>query len=207
MSPAAASTTIVLSTTAFVTFSLLGNRMDAAVGFPAIALLNVLRPQLLILPNVIVSFSQASASVDRMERFLSAAELPPRNTGAGSVPAAEFDATADAPLGDVVAQDASFSWERLVPSLTQAEIELMEATTLSGVTLRVPAGALMAIVGRTGDGKTSLLSGLLGELHITWPRGRAPGRARGVCGAGPVYHQWDARQECDVWVPVGPCAL
>jgi len=158
---------IVLSTTAFVTYSLLGNRLDAAVVFPAIALFNVLRPPLLILPNVIVSISQASASVDRMERFLSAAELPPRNTGAGSVPAAEFDATADAPLADVVAQDASFSWERPVPSSTQAEIELMEATILSGVTLRVPAGALVAIVGRTGDGKTSLLNGLLGELHIT----------------------------------------
>jgi len=158
---------IVLSTTAFVTYALLGNRLDAAVVFPAIALFNVLRPPLLILPNVIVSISQASASVDRMERFLSAAELPPRNTGAGSVPAAEFDATADAPLADVVAQDASFSWERPLPSSTQAEIELMEATILAGVTLRVPAGALVAIVGRTGDGKTSLLNGLLGELHIT----------------------------------------
>lgn len=159
---------IVLSTTAFVTYALLGNALDAAVVFPAIALFNVLRPPLLILPNVIVSISQASASVDRMERFLSAAELPPRNTGAGSVPAAAFDATPDEPaMADVVAEDASFSWEPPGPSTTRAEAELLESTILAGVTMRVPAGALVAIVGRTGAGKTSLLNGLLGELHIT----------------------------------------
>lgn len=158
---------IVLSTTAFVTYAVLGNRLDAAVVFPAIALFNVLRPPLLILPNVIVSISQASASVDRMERFLSAAELPPRNTGPGSVPAEVFEATTDVPLADVVAEDASFSWERPSPSSTQAEMELMESTILAGVSMRVPAGSLVAIVGRTGEGKTSLLNGLLGELHIT----------------------------------------
>ena len=85
---------IVLSTTAFVTYALLGNRLDAAVVFPAIALFNVLRPPLLILPNVIVSISQASASVDRMERFLSAAELPPRNTGGGESAATRKGAAA-----------------------------------------------------------------------------------------------------------------
>lgn len=159
---------IVLSTTAFVTYALLGNALDAAIVFPAIALFNVLRPPLLILPNVIVSISQASASVDRMERFLSAAELPPRNTGAGSVPAAAFDATPDEPtVADVVAEDASFSWEPPGPSTTRAEAELLESTILAGVSMRVPAGALVAIVGRTGAGKTSLLNGLLGELHIT----------------------------------------
>lgn len=165
---------IVLSTAAFVTYALLGNRLDAAVVFPAIALFNVLRPPLLILPNVIVSISQASASVDRMERFLSAAELPPRNTGPGAVPAEVFEASADPDAdeasrvrADVVAEDASFSWEPPSPSATQAEMELLESTILAGVTMRVPAGSLVAIVGRTGEGKTSLLNGLLGELHIT----------------------------------------
>lgn len=170
---------IVLSTTAFLTYALLGNRLDAAIVFPAIALFNVLRPPLLILPNVIVSISQASASVDRMERFLAAAELPPRNTGAGAVPVGAYAATDDDALAaDVVAEEASFSWERPDPSAeaVAAGPALLESTILSGVTMRVPAGSLVAIVGRTGAGKTSLLNGLLGELHITAGRaGVRPG--------------------------------
>lgn len=39
-----------------------------------------------------------------------------------------------------------------------------EKPTLSNVNLDVPVGSLVAIVGSTGEGKTSLVSAMLGEL-------------------------------------------
>ena len=39
-----------------------------------------------------------------------------------------------------------------------------ERPTLSNVNLDVPVGTLVAIVGSTGEGKTSLISAMLGEI-------------------------------------------
>lgn len=39
-----------------------------------------------------------------------------------------------------------------------------EKPTLSNINLDVPVGSLVAIVGSTGEGKTSLISAMLGEL-------------------------------------------
>ena len=39
-----------------------------------------------------------------------------------------------------------------------------ERPTLSDVNLDIPVGSLVAIVGSTGEGKTSLISAMLGEL-------------------------------------------
>lgn len=39
-----------------------------------------------------------------------------------------------------------------------------EKPTLSNINLDVPVGSLVAIVGSTGEGKTSLISAMLGEI-------------------------------------------
>lgn len=39
-----------------------------------------------------------------------------------------------------------------------------EKPTLSNINLDIPVGSLVAIVGSTGEGKTSLISAMLGEL-------------------------------------------
>lgn len=40
----------------------------------------------------------------------------------------------------------------------------MERPTLSNINLEIPVGSLVAIVGSTGEGKTSLISAMLGEI-------------------------------------------
>ena len=40
----------------------------------------------------------------------------------------------------------------------------VEKPTLSNINLDIPVGSLVAIVGGTGEGKTSLISAMLGEL-------------------------------------------
>ena len=39
-----------------------------------------------------------------------------------------------------------------------------ERETLSNINLDIPVGSLVAVVGGTGEGKTSLISAMLGEL-------------------------------------------
>lgn len=41
---------------------------------------------------------------------------------------------------------------------------LVQSPTLSNINLDIPVGSLVAIVGGTGEGKTSLVSAMLGEL-------------------------------------------
>jgi ABC-type multidrug transport system fused ATPase/permease subunit len=59
----------------------------------------------------------------------------------------------DPELPAISIKNGYFSWE------SQAE-----RPTLSNVNLDVPVGSLVAIVGSTGEGKTSLISAMLGEI-------------------------------------------
>ncbi|KAL8152436.1 hypothetical protein V2J09_010196 [Rumex salicifolius] len=59
-------------------------------------------------------------------------------------------------LPAVSIRNGSFAWE-----------SKQEKPTLSDVNLDVPIGSLVAIVGSTGEGKTSLISAMLGELPPT----------------------------------------
>jgi ABC-type multidrug transport system fused ATPase/permease subunit len=57
-----------------------------------------------------------------------------------------------------------------------------EAPVLKDVTLRIPSGALVMVVGPVGSGKSSLLSALLGEMKA------APGSGAGVEVRGQVAY-------------------
>lgn len=146
-----------LSLVTFVTFAMLGNRLDAAVVFPAIALFNVIRPPLLIFPNTVVNVARAAASLDRLQRFLRADELQALGESCHAVDEVLFDSL-DA---DIIARDAAFEWD---PSTAQRN---STSPTLSSVTFHVKTGSLVCIVGPTGSGKSSILAGVLGELPIT----------------------------------------
>ena len=44
-----------------------------------------------------------------------------------------------------------------------------EKPTLSNINLDIPIGSLIAVVGGTGEGKTSLISAMLGEIPPRYP--------------------------------------
>ena len=54
-------------------------------------------------------------------------------------------------------ENGTFSWEE-----RQEDAEI--GPTLKNIELRVPRGALIAVVGTVGSGKSSLLSAILGEM-------------------------------------------
>ncbi|XP_004855847.1 multidrug resistance-associated protein 1 isoform X1 [Heterocephalus glaber] len=129
------------------------NVLDAQRAFVSLALFNILRFPLNILPMVISSIVQASVSLKRLRTFLSHEELEP-----GSI---ERQPVKDAGgTNSVTVKNATFTWAR------------GEAPTLNGITFSVPEGALVAVVGQVGCGKSSLLSAFLGEMdklegHVT----------------------------------------
>ncbi|KAM7151629.1 multidrug resistance-associated protein 1 isoform 3-T3 [Macrochelys suwanniensis] len=134
---------VALSTFAVYVLVDKDNVLDAQKAFVSLALFNILRFPLNILPMVISSMVQASVSLKRLRLFLSHEELEPDSIIRGSIKDAE---------GSIIVKNATFSWSRNDPP------------SLNDINFTVPEGSLIAIVGQVGCGKSSLLSALLGEM-------------------------------------------
>ncbi|GAB2214047.1 hypothetical protein Droror1_Dr00018380 [Drosera rotundifolia] len=133
---------VLVTVVSFGVFSLLGGDLTPARAFTSLSLFAVLRFPLFMLPNIITQAVNANVSLKRMEELLLAEDKvllpnPPLEPG----------------LPAISIKNGNFSWD------AQAE-----KPTLSNVNLDIPVGSLVAIVGSTGEGKTSLISAMLGEL-------------------------------------------
>jgi len=133
---------VVVTVVSFGVYSLLGGELTAAKAFTSLSLFAVLRFPLFMLPNLITQVVNCKVSLKRLEDLLLADEriLLPNPPIEPELPAISI-------------KNGNFSWE------LQAE-----RPTLSNVNLDVPVGSLVAIVGSTGEGKTSLISAMLGEI-------------------------------------------
>lgn len=136
------STPLFVAAISFAIFVLRNGTLTAEIAFPAIALFNILRFPLNMLPSVISGLIEAKVSLTRVQKFLFNEELDPlavehRNeSGVGiKIQNGEFRWTADG------------------------------ATTLQDINLTINQGDLVAIVGSVGSGKSSLLSAILGEIQ------------------------------------------
>ncbi|KAJ0758078.1 putative ABC-type xenobiotic transporter [Helianthus annuus] len=133
---------VVVIVVSFGLFTLLGGDLTPARAFTSLSLFAVLRFPLFMLPNTISQAVNAHVSLKRMEDLLLAEERlllpnPPLEPG----------------LPAISIRNGSFSWD-----------SKSDKPTLSNINLDIPTGSLVAIVGSTGEGKTSLVSAMLGEL-------------------------------------------
>lgn len=133
---------VLVIVTSFGLFTLLGGDLTPARAFTSLSLFAVLRFPLFMLPNIITQVVNANVSLKRLEELLLAEERvllpnPPLEPG----------------LPAISIKNGYFSWE-----------SKPEKLTLSNINLDIPKGSLIAIVGSTGEGKTSLVSAMLGEL-------------------------------------------
>ncbi|XP_022092710.1 multidrug resistance-associated protein 1-like [Acanthaster planci] len=119
------------------------NILDAEKVFVSVALFNVLRLPLAMLPGTISQVIQASVSVKRIQNFLKSDELDLSNVSPNTW---EIGQT-------IMVKDAEFSWSK------------DESPVLQNITMQVKDEDLVAIVGQVGAGKSSLLSALLGEME------------------------------------------
>ncbi|XP_063286386.1 multidrug resistance-associated protein 1-like [Pelobates fuscus] len=120
------------------------NVLDAEKAFVSLALFNILRFPLNMLPMVISSMVQASVSLKRLRVFLSHEELEPDSIIREPTKNAE---------SMIDMRNATFCWSRNDPP------------SLKEINITIPEGSLIAVVGQVGCGKSSLLSALLGEME------------------------------------------
>uniref|UniRef100_A0A8C8SRC5 Multidrug resistance-associated protein 1 n=1 Tax=Pelusios castaneus TaxID=367368 RepID=A0A8C8SRC5_9SAUR len=133
---------VALSTFAVYVLVDKNNVLDAQKAFVSLALFNILRFPLNILPMVISSIVQASVSLKRLRLFLSHEELETNSVIRGSI------------------KDSKCLFCIVFICFYQAELCVIYLS----MNFTIPEGALIAIVGQVGCGKSSLLSALLGEM-------------------------------------------
>lgn len=107
--------------------------LDAKKAFVSLSLFEMLRLPLNTLPEMITQLVMAMVSIKRLNRFLNASELE------------QYVTRSEDRENAITIKNGSFAWD--------AE----EATTLSGIDLKVPKGSLVAIVGQVGSGKDSFI--------------------------------------------------
>ncbi|KAG5674807.1 hypothetical protein PVAND_004755 [Polypedilum vanderplanki] len=132
---------VALST--FATYVLVddNNILDAKTAFTSLALFNILRFPLSMLPMLISNMVQTSVSVKRINKFMNGEELDPNNV--------QHDTSEKNPL---LIENGTFSWGD-------------ENSTLKNINMQIESNKLVAIVGSVGSGKSSLISAFLGEME------------------------------------------
>ncbi|KAK3754081.1 hypothetical protein RRG08_024158 [Elysia crispata] len=116
--------------------------LDASTAFVSISLFGILNMPMSALPMIIPMLIQASVSIGRVAKFLSAEDLDPK--------VVTKDPTSDAA---VKIQDGTFTWDKQMP-----------LPALRNINVSIKPGRLVAVVGTVGSGKSSLLSAMLGEM-------------------------------------------
>ncbi|KAG8689189.1 hypothetical protein FRC11_003875, partial [Ceratobasidium sp. 423] len=164
----------MVAVVSFMSYVALGNELTISVAFTSIALFNMLKNPLNIIPQWIVTTMQAGVSLSRIAAFLSEEEVPDVVSSLKGTPQL---AAAQGDQMRIV--DGSFVWNSSV--IQSAEGQEQSARTLSfeddesdneseirfellDVDLAIPEGKLTLITGPTASGKSALLMALLGEM-------------------------------------------
>lgn len=131
-----------VSCVTFATYVLMDekNVLDPSKAFVSLALLNLLRMPMSMLPNVINQLVQTWVSVKRIDSFLNADELEPYVT--------HYESKSE----PITIENGTFSWG--------------EEPVLKNLNIKVVNNSLTAVVGAVGAGKSSLISAILGEMDI-----------------------------------------
>ncbi|KAK7322538.1 hypothetical protein VNO77_25923 [Canavalia gladiata] len=133
---------VLVTVISFGMFTLLGGELTPARAFTSLSLFAVLRFPLNMLPNLLSQVANAKVSLQRLEELFVAEERnlkqnPPIEPG----------------LPAISINNGFFSWDPKA-----------KKPTLSNIDVEIPIGSLVAIIGGTGEGKTSLISAMIGEL-------------------------------------------
>ncbi|XXG51840.1 hypothetical protein AAC387_Pa03g0319 [Persea americana] len=159
-----ATTPTLFSLFTFGFYALMGNPLDAATVFTCLALFNTLISPLNSFPWVINGLIDAVISTRRLGRFLSCSELnfeiQSSNeyvVGPSSTCLFEDQAGSSVEPVAVVMRDACCVWSKKNEE---------QATVLNHITLELPKGILVAVVGEVGSGKSSLLNSIIGEMLL-----------------------------------------
>ncbi|KAI3939222.1 hypothetical protein MKX01_002090 [Papaver californicum] len=156
-----ATTPTLFSLFTFGLFVLTGHTLSAATVFTCLSLFNILISPLNSFPWVINGLIDAIISTRRLAKFLSCPEHISQRVLAAD-PSSKFLFN---PLVDVnfdhmavIIRDAASTW------LNSTGEE--RSSVLNTISLDLPKGSLVVVIGEVGSGKSSLLNSILGEMRL-----------------------------------------
>ncbi|XP_039479923.1 probable multidrug resistance-associated protein lethal(2)03659 [Drosophila santomea] len=157
-----------------VGFVLLGRFLTAEVAFLITAYYNVVRTNMTVYFSLgMTTTAETLVSIQRVQTFLLSGEVEALgekvvSNGAEEVTQEASEKLLETPMPIGTPEKTQHHSEDRV-SISELTAKWITSGspdyTLSGVNLQVPAGTLLAIVGHTGSGKSSVIQAILGELR------------------------------------------
>ncbi|KAE8250825.1 hypothetical protein A4X13_0g4355 [Tilletia indica] len=166
-----------VSLVTFATYSTITKKeLTPDIIFPALSLFSLLQFPLFMIASMISSIIQAQVSAARLAKFLDSPELDPNarkvilpgQRQPAGIPARPEDpliayADPNSPAREPERGEVIISIENLEAKWSPSQ----PIPTLQDIDLTVKKGELLCVLGRVGDGKSSLLAAILGEMHRT----------------------------------------
>ena len=143
---------LMLSAVSLAVYAVLNGELSASVAFTTIAVFGSLEMSLAILPEMISFSLESKISVNRIDKYLNSPERTPTTV----------------PSNSISFEEATVAWpeEEDETNDQTLEEEEEERFTLQNLNVAFPSKGLSVISGRTGSGKSLLLSSILGESDV-----------------------------------------
>ncbi|VUC31561.1 unnamed protein product [Clonostachys rosea] len=159
---------ILLAATCLTVYVFINGRLTPSVAFVSIGVFNSLETTLVALPELITLGIESFVSAKRLGAYLNGPERR-----------------------DILTNSHSVSFERAIISWpADQHIPSENRFTLSDLNLSFPTGELSIISGKTGSGKSLLISALIGEADLIEGFINVPKRPDGI-SEDDEYHPYD----------------
>lgn len=168
---------ILLSAISLAVYAAVNGTLTPSVAFVSLGVFKALEMTLSVVPELTTDLLDAWVSVKRIEQYLNSPEIAP--------------VTKHAP--EVTFDHATIAWP------ADDEIEDSERFVLRDVTVTFPQGELSVISGKTGTGKSLMLSAILGEVDVL-------GGTIYVPKAPPLAERHDSKANKSNWIIPGAIA-
>ncbi|KAJ7311830.1 hypothetical protein JRQ81_006141 [Phrynocephalus forsythii] len=205
LTPFVSTLAIVLT---FFVHTLLKLDLTASVAFSVIAMFNVMKFSIAILPFSVKAAAEANVSLKRLKKIL-ITEIPP-----------DYVRTMKDPKNAVILEGATLSWERPSsqcssklntenkqnnestrrhPTSLAKPVISPHQTTFSGkegrnscalrnITYTVKKGKVLGICGQVGSGKSSLITAILGQMYLSKGSVAVDGKLAYVSQQAWIFH-------------------
>ncbi|KAF8972123.1 hypothetical protein BDZ97DRAFT_1913365 [Flammula alnicola] len=149
---------VLAATLAFVTYTHVVPGFDVAIIFSSLSLFQLLRQPMMFFPRALSATSDARNALFRLRRIFNA------EIRSGEALSVDEDLK-----WALQVQNATFEWEEVLSTNNDGLQGPAQSNSapfrVSDITMHIQRGTLVAVVGRVGSGKSSLLLGLIGEMR------------------------------------------